>query len=173
MKHWNELNELESAVIRVGEFKNLFKLLVAGTENYVDIKVLQSAIYTLETMIDDIDSTLHEKYETVVDAVRDASGTYKLDEDLEDDGLEDDDLEEEFSSDYHTNIEDHHLFTAEYGRNDYRFENGQPFVYKNYGQVTTSGSENQGSTSTANQSKNDELEQKAIKHWHRIAGSAV
>ena len=71
MKHWSELNELETAIIRVGEFKNLFKLLVAGTENYVDIKVLQSAIYTMEGMIDDIDSTLYEKFQTVFDAVRD------------------------------------------------------------------------------------------------------
>jgi hypothetical protein len=73
MKHWSELTDLESAIIRVGEFKNLFKLLVAGTENYVDIKVLQSAIYTMEGMIDDIDSTLYEKFETVFDAVRDES----------------------------------------------------------------------------------------------------
>ena len=71
MKHWGELTELESAIIRVGEFKNLFKLLVAGSENYVDVKVLQSAIYTLEGMIDDINSTLYEKFQTVWDAVRD------------------------------------------------------------------------------------------------------
>ena len=71
MKHWGELTDLETAIIRVGEFKNLFKLLVAGTENYVDIKVLQSAIYTMEGMIDDIDSTLYEKFQTVWDAVRD------------------------------------------------------------------------------------------------------
>ena len=71
MKHWTELNELETAIIRVGEFKNLFKLLVAGTENDVDIKVLHSAIYTMEGMIDDIDSTLYEKFQTVFDAVRD------------------------------------------------------------------------------------------------------
>ena len=73
MKHWNELTELETAIIRVGEFKNLFKLLVAGSENYVDVKVLQSAIYTMEGMIDDIDSTLYEKFETVFNAVRDES----------------------------------------------------------------------------------------------------
>jgi hypothetical protein len=73
MKHWGELTELESAIIRVGEFKNLYKLLVAGTENEVDIKVLQSAIYTMEGMIDDIDSTLYEKFQTVFDAVRDES----------------------------------------------------------------------------------------------------
>jgi hypothetical protein len=71
MKHWSELTELESAIIRVGEFKNLFKLLVAGSENGVDIKVLQSAIYTMEGMIDDIDSTLYEKFQTIFDAVRD------------------------------------------------------------------------------------------------------
>jgi len=71
MKHWNELTELESEIIRVGEFKNLFKLLVAGVENDTDIKVLQSAIYTMEGMIDDIDSTLYEKFQTVWDAVRD------------------------------------------------------------------------------------------------------
>ena len=71
MKHWNELTELETEIIKVSEFKNLFKLLVAGTENYVDIKVLQSAIYTMETMIDDIDSTLYEKFQTVWDCVRD------------------------------------------------------------------------------------------------------
>jgi hypothetical protein len=71
MKHWAELTELESEIIRVGEFKNLFKLLVAGAENDVDMKVVQSAIYTLEGMIDDIDSTLYEKFQTVWDAVRD------------------------------------------------------------------------------------------------------
>ena len=65
MKHWSALTDLETAIIRVGEFKNLFKLLVAGTENYVDIKVLQSAIYTMEGMIDDIDSTLYEKFQTI------------------------------------------------------------------------------------------------------------
>ena len=75
MKHWGELIDLESAIIRVGEFKNLFKLLVAGTENHVDIKVLQSAIYTMEGMIDDIDSTLYEKFQTVFDAVRDEDTT--------------------------------------------------------------------------------------------------
>jgi hypothetical protein len=71
MKHWGELTELESAIIRVGEFRNLYKLLVAGTENEVDIKVLQSAIYTMEGMIDDIDSTLYEKFQTVWDCVKD------------------------------------------------------------------------------------------------------
>lgn len=80
MKHWGELNELETEIIRVSEFKNLFKLLVAGTENYVDLKVMQSAIYTMEGMIDDIDSTLYEKFQTVFDAVRDESSSEEKEE---------------------------------------------------------------------------------------------
>ena len=70
MKHWGVLTDLETEIIRVGEFKNLFKLLVSGVENDTDIKVLQSAIYTLEGMIDDIDSTLYEKFQTVWDSVK-------------------------------------------------------------------------------------------------------
>jgi len=70
MKHWGELTDLETEIIRVGEFKSLFKLLVAGVENDTDMKTLQSAIYTMEGMIDDIDSTLYEKFQTVWDAVK-------------------------------------------------------------------------------------------------------
>ena len=122
MKHWNELTELESEIIRVGEFKNLFKLLVAGTENYVDIKVLQSAIYTMETMIDDIDSKLYEKFETVFDAVRD----------------EDTEPEEE-----------------------YRFENGQPFITKKKHKA-----ENESTTSVEEDEAFKDLE-KALKSWRK------
>lgn len=122
MKHWNELTELETEIIKVSEFKNLFKLLVAGTENYVDIKVLQSAIYTMETMIDDIDSTLYEKFQTVWDCVRD----------------EDAEPEEE-----------------------YRFENGQPFVTKKKHKA-----ENESTTSVEEDEAFKDLE-KAIKNWRK------
>ena len=122
MKHWNELTELETEIIKVSEFKNLFKLLVAGTENYVDIKVLQSAIYTMETMIDDIDSTLYEKFQTVWDCVRD----------------EDAEPEEE-----------------------YRFENGQPFVTKKKHRV-----ENESTTSVEEDEAFRDLE-KALKNWRK------
>jgi len=122
MKHWNELTELETEIIKVSEFKNLFKLLVACTENYVYIKVLQSAIYTMETMIDDIDSTLYEKFQTVWDCVRD----------------EDAEPEEE-----------------------YRFENGQPFVTKKKHRV-----ENESTTSVEEDEAFRDLE-KAIKNWRK------
>ena len=143
MKHWGELTDLETQIIRVGEFKNLFKLLVAGTENYVDIKVLQSAIYTMEGMIDDIDIALYERFQTVWDAVKD----------------EDAEPEEE----------------------EYRFENGQPFVKTKttfvnndnsmdtmFNNITITGSENQGTTCTITSTEEDEAFkdlEKAIKNW--------
>jgi hypothetical protein len=132
MKHWNELTELETEIIRVSEFKNLFKLLVAGTENYVDIKVLQSAIYTMESMIDDIDSTLYEKFQTVWDAVK-----YE-DAESEDYGF--DTLEEE-----------------------YRFENGQPFVNKKRYKA-----ENKSTTSVEEDEAFKDLE-RAIRNWKPTA----
>ena len=142
MKHWGALTDLETAIIRVGEFKNLFKLLVAGTENYVDIKVLQSAIYTMEGMIDDIDSTLYEKFETIFNAVRDEGE--ELEEEFE---------QEEFEFNFST-------------MNDQSFDN------KNYSEVTISGSENQGSTVRINSTSEEdeafkELE-KAIKKWRPV-----
>jgi len=153
MKHWGELTDLETAIIRVGEFKNLFKLLVAGTENYVDIKVLQSAIYTMEGMIDDIDSTLYEKFQTVWDAVRD--------EDTETEGGEEE-------------------FTFDTLQEEYQFENGQPF-YDNmnvnnvnaYSTVTVPQTEYQGST-VQNNSNSYEDEafkdlEKALKNWKHTA----
>jgi hypothetical protein len=132
MKHWNELTELETEIIRVSEFKNLFKLLVAGTENYVDIKVLQSAIYTMESMIDDIDSSLYEKFQTVWDAVK-----Y---EDVESEDYGFDTLEEE-----------------------YRFENGQPFVNKKRYKAV-----NESTTSVEEDEAFKELE-KAIRNWKSTA----
>jgi hypothetical protein len=152
MKHWSELSELESAIIRVGEFKNLFKLLVAGTENYVDIKVLQSAIYTMEGMIDDIDSTLYEKFETVFNAVRD--------EDAETEGGEEeftfDTLQEEYESKWPLD-----------NMNANNWDN------KNYSTVTISGSENESSTVQINStSEEDEAFknlEKALKNWKHTA----
>ena len=146
MKHWNELTDLETEIIRVSEFKNLFKLLVAGTENYVDIKVLQSAIYTMEGMLDDIDSTLYEKFQTVFDAVRD--------EDTETEGGEEE-------------------FTFDTLQEEYEYESKWPFDNMNYSTVTVSGAENQGIT-VQNNSNSYEDEafkdlEKAIKNWKHTA----
>ena len=150
MKHWGELTDLETAIIRVGEFKNLFKLLVAGTENYVDIKVLQSAIYTMEGMIDDIDSTLYEKFQTVWDAVRDD----------ETEGGEEE-------------------FTFDTPQEEYEYESKWPFDNMNSGSpsntftTTPYAFEHQGST-VQNNSNSYEDEafkdlEKALKNWKHTA----
>ena len=76
----------------------------------------------METMIDDIDSTLYEKFQTVWDCVRD----------------EDAEPEEE-----------------------YRFENGQPFVTKKKHRV-----ENESTTSVEEDEAFRDLE-KAIKNWRK------
>jgi len=141
MKHWSELTELETEIIRVGEFKNLFKLLVAGTENYVDIKVLQSVIYTLEGMIDDIDSKLYEKFQTVWDTVRDESFSEEEEEFST--------TEEEFNFEFPT-MNDNNVTT--------------------HGTVTVPQTEYEGSTVHFNSTSEEdeafkELE-KAIKNWH-------
>jgi len=149
MKHWNELNDLESAIIRVGEFKNLFKLLVAGTENYVDIKVLQSAIYTMESMIDDIDSTLYEKFQTVWDAVRDEDTTEGGEEEF---GF--DSLQEEYES-------------------KWPFDNMNVNNVNAYSTVTVPQTEHQGSTVQNNSDFYEDEAfkdlEKAIKNWKPTA----
>ena len=149
MKHWNELTELETEIIRVSEFKNLFKLLVAGTENYVDIKVLQSAIYTMETMLDDIDSTLYEKFQTVWDAVKDEYTTEGGEEE----------------------------FTFDMPQEEYEYESKWPFDNMNSGSpsntftTTPYAFEHQGTTVQINStSEEDEAFkdlEKAIKNWHK------
>ena len=146
MKHWGELNELETEIIRVSEFKNLFKLLVAGTENYVDIKVLQSAIYTMEGMLDDIDSTLYEKFQTVFDAVRD-------------DETEGGEEEFEFNS-----------LQEEY-ESKWPFDNMNGVSPSNTFTTTPYAFEHQGTTVQINStSEEDEAFkdlEKAIKNWHK------
>ena len=149
MKHWNELTELETEIIRVSEFKNLFKLLVAGTENYVDIKVLQSAIYTMEGMIDDIDSTLYEKFQTIFDAVRDEDTTEGGEEEF---GF--DSLQEEYES-------------------KWPFDNMNVNNVNAYSTVTVPQTEYQGST-VQNNSNSYEDEafkdlEKALKNWKHTA----
>ena len=104
MKHWNELTELETEIIKVSEFKNLFKLVVAGTENYIDIKVLQSAIYTMESMIDDIDSSLYEKFQIVWDCVRDEGD--------DDEEPEEEKFEFNFDGDRHMNMNTYGTYTV-------------------------------------------------------------
>ena len=149
MKHWNELTELETEIIRVSEFKNLFKLLVADSENGVDIQVLQSAIYTMENMIDDIDSTLYEKFHIIFDAVRDEDTTEGGEEEF---GF--DSLQEEYES-------------------KWPFDNMNVNNVNAYSTVTVPQTEHQGSTVQNNSDFYEDEAfkdlEKAIKNWKPTA----
>lgn len=70
MKHWNTLTALESALIRLGEFKNLFELLTDGVDNGSTQEVLNSAIYTLSGMIEDINEEAMASFYTLWEEVR-------------------------------------------------------------------------------------------------------
>lgn len=70
MKHWNTLTELESSLIRLGEFKNLFELLTHGVDNECSREVLNSAIYTMSSMIEDINEEAMSHFHTLWEEVR-------------------------------------------------------------------------------------------------------
>lgn len=70
MKYWNELSNLESQIIRVGEFKNLISLITQAFENGASPEEIYTGLYTLEGMIDDINTKLYDEYSTLFDTIR-------------------------------------------------------------------------------------------------------
>jgi len=71
MKHYNELSNLEESIHKVEDFKNIFKLLIAGIESEIDMKVIKSVLYSLEQNIIDASDSLNESFQNVWNAVRD------------------------------------------------------------------------------------------------------
>jgi hypothetical protein len=71
MKHYNELSNLEESIHKVEDFKNIFKLLIAGIESEIDMKVIKSVLYSIEQNIIDASDSLNESFQTVWNAVRD------------------------------------------------------------------------------------------------------
>jgi len=51
MKHYNELINLEESIHKVEDFKNIFKLLIAGIESEIDMTVIKLVLYYLEQKI--------------------------------------------------------------------------------------------------------------------------
>jgi len=103
-------------------------------------------------MIDDIDSTLYEKFETVFNAVRDEDATEGGEEEFTFDTLQE---EYEYESKWPFD-----------NMNDNNWDN------KNYSKVTISGSENQSSTvqidSTSEEDEAFKNLEKAIKNWKTL-----
>ncbi|NBY39745.1 MAG: hypothetical protein EBQ66_02255 [Flavobacteriia bacterium] len=71
MKHYDELSSLEESIHKVEDFKNIFKLVIAGLESDVELKVIKSVLYSLEQTIVDASDSLNESLNTVWNAVRD------------------------------------------------------------------------------------------------------
>jgi hypothetical protein len=83
MKHWNTLTELENQVYRVREFKTLLDLIARATESGVNEKEMQTALYTLLGMIEDIDSKLYSQFHVLWNEIRTDSQNYAKTEENE------------------------------------------------------------------------------------------
>ncbi len=70
MKYWNSLTQLEEQVIRVGELKNLMNLVANGAETSSK-QQLETGLFTLLGMIEDIDEKLYEQFSAVWAEIRD------------------------------------------------------------------------------------------------------
>lgn len=72
MKHWNTLTNMETQVIRVGEFKVLLDLIARSMDSGVNESEIQTAMYTLLGMIEDINDKLSDNFQTLWNEIRDA-----------------------------------------------------------------------------------------------------
>jgi hypothetical protein len=72
MKHWNALTNVETQIIRLGEFKNLFELVLSGVESgSASVEQIQSGLYTMSGMLEEIDTNLSNEFQSLWDEVRD------------------------------------------------------------------------------------------------------
>jgi hypothetical protein len=85
MKHWNALNEMETEVIRVSELNNLLNLVINGIEAGSTNEQIQSGLYTISGMLEDISENLDDKFQALFNDIRqeDAYVKYTADFDPE------------------------------------------------------------------------------------------
>jgi len=72
MKHFDELDSIETEIIRLGELKNLYALISNGAESS-DKEQIISAIQYVEGSLEDIQSNLAYKYQVLFNAIENAS----------------------------------------------------------------------------------------------------
>lgn len=72
MKHWNTLTSVETQIIRLGEFKNLFELVLNGVEGGSTIEQLHSGLYTMSGMLEEVEKNLSNEFQNLWDEIRDA-----------------------------------------------------------------------------------------------------
>ena len=81
MKHWNELNSIETQIIRVSEFANLYDLVLNGIENGATNYQIQTGLYTMQGMLEDINDKLYPAFQELWDSVKQESIAVEYDED--------------------------------------------------------------------------------------------
>jgi len=80
MKYWNSLNALETEVIRVSELNNLLNLVTNGVEAGSTNEQIQSGLYTISGMLEDINQKLDDKFQNLFKEIREDTFT-EFDED--------------------------------------------------------------------------------------------
>ena len=81
MKHWKELNNIETQIIRVSEFANLYNLVLGGVENGATDSQIQTGLFTMQGMLEDINDKLYPAFQELWDSVREQSTAVEYDED--------------------------------------------------------------------------------------------
>jgi hypothetical protein len=72
MKHFEELDSIETEIIRLGELKNLYALISNGAESS-DKEQIISSIQYVEGSLEDIQSNLAYKYQVLFNAISNVS----------------------------------------------------------------------------------------------------
>jgi hypothetical protein len=71
MKYWNTLNNLENEILRIREFKILFDITTRGlTETKSTPKEISTILYILLDMIENIDSKMHDDFQSLWNQIR-------------------------------------------------------------------------------------------------------
>lgn len=68
MKHWNELTEIETQIIRLSSMSSVLRVISIGAEqaNHEDVK---AALWYIEGSIEDIHDNLNARFHELWDAV--------------------------------------------------------------------------------------------------------
>jgi hypothetical protein len=68
MKHWSELNRLETQIIRLETMRSLFSVLASGAEES-SAEDVQNALWHIEGSLSDIHNELRNDFESLWQAV--------------------------------------------------------------------------------------------------------
>ena len=68
MKHFDQLNELDTQICRLGEMHKLFRVICNGSDTS-NLEELRSAIHYIEGSLDDIAESLKTNFQTLFDTI--------------------------------------------------------------------------------------------------------